>query len=130
MSRKIWIFLIIILILGAASFLTRPVTAGPTNQVVYQTPTARADGRVIYVVQENDSCLRIELLTGVTDEQLRTLNKLDQNCTIRPGQELVIAIITSVASATPNPAITVTPLLPTPTPRRGSGKICIVLFDD
>jgi LysM repeat protein len=117
-------------IAGIAPFAAHPVEAGGHPQVVYQTPTARPDGRVIYVVQANDTCLRIQLLTGATIEQLRTLNKLDQNCTINPGQELLLVVITPVASPTPNPLISPTPLLPTTTPQKGSGQICVTLYND
>jgi len=128
--KKIWILLATLLLLSLFSLLAYPVAASPTTQVVYQTPTARPDGRVIYIVQEGDSCLRIELLTGVTIDTLRTLNKLDQNCTIAPKQELLLMVVTPVASPTPNPDITDTPMLPTPTPMKGSGQICVMLFED
>ncbi len=118
------------MLMGMAALIVHPVTADSPAQAAYQTPTARPDGRVIYVVQGNDTCLRIQLLTGTTIDQLRTLNKLDQNCTINPGQELLLAVITPPATATPNPLISPTPLLPTPTPLKGNGKICVLLYDD
>lgn len=130
MSHKSWIFWIALVILGVVALAAGPVAADSTQQVVYQTPTARPDGRVIYIVQANDSCLRIQLLTGTTIDQLRTLNKLDQNCTINPGQELLLKVVTPAASATPNPLITSTPLLPTPTQIKGNGKICVLLYED
>lgn len=112
------------------AFYTRPAAAEPQPQVVYQTPTARPDGRVVYIVQEGDSCLRIELLTGTKINTLRELNKLDQNCTIIPGKELLLMVVTPVPTATPNPLVTTTPLLPTPTPIKGNGKICVSLYND
>ncbi len=84
----------------------------------------------MYIVQEGDTCLRIQLLTGTTVDTLRTLNRLDQNCTIIPGKELLLMVITPVASATPNPFVTATSQLPTPTPFKGNGKICVLLYDD
>jgi LysM repeat protein len=132
MSSKAWIFWIAIPILGIMVLVARPVPVAADShpQVTYQTPTARPDGRVIYIVQENDTCLRIQLLTNTTIDQIRTLNKLDQNCTINPGQELLLMVVTPAASPTPNPKISPTPLLPTPTPKKGDGKICVILFDD
>ena len=135
MSHKSWILFVPLLLLGAALFLARPVAAGlPPGgvhpQVVYQTPTAQPDGRVVYIVQDSDSCLRIQLLTNVTVEQIRQLNNLDEACTIRPGQELLLTIVTPVASPTPNPQFTATALLPTPTPFNGSGEVCVLLFND
>jgi len=130
MTKKHWFYLVALALLGILPLLAYPVTASPDPQVVYQTPTARPDGRVIYKVQEGDSCLRIELLTGVTIDTLRTLNKLDQNCTVVPGQELLLMIVTPVASATPDPNIAATPEAPTATPQKGSGRICVLLYDD
>ncbi len=108
----------------------RPAAADSQNQVSYQTPTAQPDGRVIYIVQEGDSCLRIQLLTGTTIETLRTLNRLDQDCTVSPGKEMLLAVITPQPSPTTNPNITPTPLLPTPTPFNGNGQICVQLYND
>ncbi len=134
MSHKTWILWsfapIALVLLGITALEPRPVTADAQPQVVYATPTAHPDGRVIYIVQANDTCLRIQLLTGTTIDQLRTLNKLDQNCTINPGQELLLLVVTPAASPTPNPKISPTPLLPTPTLTKGNGKICVTLFND
>ena len=132
MAYKTRIFWIALFLLGTILLVAHPVpvTADTQPQVTYQTPTAQPDGRVIYIVQSNDTCLRIQLLTNVTIDQIRTLNKLDQNCTINPGQELLLMVITPASSPTPNPKISPTPLLPTPTPMKGSGKICVVLFND
>ncbi len=134
MAHKSWILWsvapIALVILGIALLVPNPVAASQQTQVVYQTPTARADGRVIYIVQANDTCLRIQLLTGTTIDTLRTLNKLDQNCTINPGQELLLAVVTPAASPTPNPKLSPTPLLPTPTMPKGNGKICVTLYND
>ncbi len=130
MMQKLWALMIPLLLLGAGLFLTHPVAADALTQVVYQTPTALPDGRVVYVVQEGDTCLRIQLLTGVTIEELRTLNRLDQECTIIPGRELLLAVITPQPTPTPNLNVTPTPLLPTPTPIIGNGQVCILLFND
>lgn len=130
MPHKFWIFLIPLVIFGFFAVLAQPVAADAQLQVLYQTPTAQPDGRVIYKVQDGDSCLRIELLTGVKVDTLRELNKLDQACTINPGQELLLAVVTPAPSPTPNPDMTATPPLPTPTPLKGTGKICVTLYDD
>lgn len=130
MSHKTWIFLLLLLLIGAIALFPQPVDAGPLPQAQYQTPTARPDGRVIYIVQKGDTCSRIYLLTGVTIDTLRTLNKLDQNCTIAPGQELLLLVVTIAPTPTTNPNITSTPLLPTPTPFKGNGKICVLLYND
>jgi hypothetical protein len=135
MSYKFRFCLILFVFFGAALFLARPVTAGTRPgetrpQVLYQTPTAQPDGRVIYRVQPGDSCLRIELLTGTKVEEIISLNRLDPNCTISPDQELILLVVVPEATATPDPDVTPTPLLPTPTPFKGNGEICILLYND
>lgn len=135
MYQKIRILLIPLLLIGAVAGFAYPAAADSQSsetlpQVVYQTPTARPDGQVVYVVQPGDTCLRIQLLTNVTVDQLRALNKLDDGCTLREGQELLLAVITPEATPTQNPKVTPTALLPTPTPFKGNGKICVQLFND
>ena len=130
MKRTTVLLFFILLAAGLLFGLASPASADRPAQVAYQTPTALPDGRVMYKVQAGDSCLRIELLTGVKVEQLRTLNKLDANCSIQPGQELMLALVTPVPTATINGAFTATPLLPTATPKRGTGEVCVVLFAD
>lgn len=129
-SYKPWILFALLLAAGTIAALARPAAADSQYQAQYATPTADIDGRVIYKVVEGDDCTRIYLLTGVEIETLRTLNKLDQSCTINPGQELLLKIIVPEATATPNPNITATPQLPTPTAIRGTGKICVYLYND
>jgi len=130
MSYKPWNILIPLVLLGVIAAFAHPAAATPSLQVQYQTPTAQPDGRVIYIVEDGDSCLRIELLTGVKVDTLRTLNKLDQACTINPGQELLLRVIVPEPTPTTNPDMTSTPPLPTPTPIKGTGKICVMLYND
>jgi LysM repeat protein len=90
------------------------------------------DGRIIYQVLPNDTCLRIEYLYGISDVQLRQLNpKLDANCTLSIGQQLLLGI---GASSNPTPTLgpSPTPLPPTitPTPISGTTQICVSLFND
>jgi hypothetical protein len=98
----------------------------------YQTPTPQPDGRIIYIVKEGDTCLRISLLTGVSTDQIRRLNRLDEACTVAIGQEILLGSGgPAQASATPGPSPTPTPILPTPTPSRsGFAKVCVLLYDD
>ena len=130
MKRNSWYLLFILIAAGLFFSVVSPTLASPQLQAVYKTPTALPDGRVIYKVQPGDSCLRIELLTGVKDEDLRSLNKLDAACSIQPNQELLLALVTIPPTATPNLGVTATPLLPTPTPKVGTGEICVILFAD
>jgi hypothetical protein len=105
--------------------------AGNPGQSVYQTPTPLPDGRVLYVVQPGDTCLRVSLLTGVSIDQLRKLNNLDLNCTIDAGQKLLIALSVSLPPTnTPGPSPTAGPIVPTVTPFRGNGAVCVAVFND
>lgn len=130
MRNRPWSIWIVLILIGAGFLGVGSVNAGAEKQISYATPTAQPDGRVVYIVQDGDTCLRIQLLTGVTIDQLRTLNRLDQACTIIPGRELLLAIITPQPTLTPNPDTTPTPLLPTPTPFFGNGQVCVRLFND
>lgn len=118
-------FLLLRLSFGA---LAAPAAQGQS----YATPTPGPDGRIIYLVQEGDSCLRITLLTGVSMEYLRQTNHLDENCSIVTGQQLVIGIGgPAAASPTPGPSPTPTPLQPTPTPSSGgTAQVCVSLYND
>ncbi len=132
MSHKPYIALILFLFMLGGLITARPLTvnASPQRQVAYQTPTPLPDGRIIYLVEPNDTCLRIQLLTGVTVQQLIIINKLDEACTLTVGKQLILAVITPTSSPTPNPQFTATALLPTPTPFRGTGSICVQLYND
>ncbi len=128
--KKIWFPLFAMLLLaGTALVLTSPVQADNSAQVYYATPTPDADGRILYVVQENDNCLGISLLTGVDINTLRTQNNLDEACSLMVGQKLLLGTVQE-PTATEGPAPTETPVLPTPTAFNGSGQVCIYLFND
>ncbi len=100
-------------------------------QVQYATPTPLPDGRIIYIVQPGDTCIRISLLTGLSVEQIILLNRLDENCQLQEGQQLLLGVGASVnASPTPFFAISPTPSAPTPTPFKGLAEICVQVFDD
>ncbi|KUK46184.1 MAG: hypothetical protein XD73_0950, partial [Anaerolinea thermophila] len=48
----------------------------PLPQAYYYTPTPQADGRIMYTVKANDTCISIALLNGITEDDLRALNNL------------------------------------------------------
>ena len=107
-----------------------PARAAPSIQIPIYTPTPQPDGRIIYIVQANDTLLGISLLTGVPIEELRALNNLTSD-TIFEGEELLLGLggpaeITPTAGPTP----TSTAILPTPSPRPGFGTLCILVFND
>jgi hypothetical protein len=132
MKRKLFLVAGFLSLLSIFSFIVTAQALPPSQLPQFATPTPGADGRIIYIVRENDSCLRIQLLTGVPVEQLRVLNRLDENCTVTVGQELVIGIGAGTSSEQPTagPAPTETPSQPTPTPLPGNATVCILLYND
>jgi LysM repeat protein len=102
----------------------------PQFQVPVYTPTPLPDGRIIYIVQANDTLLRISLISGVSVEELRGMNNL-VNDIIVPGQELLLGFGgPAETTITPGPTPTPTVEIPTPTPEPGTGNLCILLFND
>jgi hypothetical protein len=119
--------LISLLLLG----LWLPANAAPNMQQLIPTPTPGADGRIIYIVKPGENCISVAALNGITVEQLRQLNsKLDQNCTLIEGQELLIGIISLAGTPTAGPSPTPAPPTPSPTPFTGTTEICVLLFND
>jgi hypothetical protein len=108
------------------------VAASPVDQVAFPSPTPGPDGRIIYIVKAGETCTQISLLYGVSVEFIRTTNLLDQNCTLREGQALMIGVgAASGGSPTPGPSPTPTPVLPSATPSvGGTAKVCVLVFDD
>ena len=107
--------------------------SSPSQIGQFQTPTAGADGRIIYTVRDGDSCQRIALLHNIDVNQLRALNPaLDEDCIVVVGQQLMIGIggPANAPTFTPGPSPTPTQALPTPTPFNGTTEICVLLFED
>jgi hypothetical protein len=129
MTKKILIALTLLFAVSFALWYSMPASASSQPQQI-ASPTPDENGRVIYIVQENDTCLSIALrfLNGDTN-LLRQLNNLDEECLIRPGQELLLGLY-EAPTATPGPSPTPTIMVPTPTPYPGSGEICVRLFMD
>lgn len=98
------------------------------SQAFYYTPTPGSDGRILYTVKENDTCISIALKNGISEQQLRELNNLQADDCMRiiPGQQLLIGV---KQENTPIPTSAV-PVTPSPTPVKGYGAICILLFND
>jgi hypothetical protein len=109
-----------------------PVSASPAQQVAFPSPTPGPDGRIIYIVKAGETCTQISLLYGVSVEYIRSTNLLDQNCTLRAGQALMIGVgAPSGGSPTPGPSPTPTPVVPTATPSSGgTAQVCVLVFDD
>jgi hypothetical protein len=131
MIRRFWMALSLALAVLCLLALLGPALPVARAQAVYQTPTPGPDGRIIFVVRAGDTCLSISLMTGVSLDTLRRLNNLKPECIITTGQKLLLGLAgPAEPTATPGPAPTATPLLPSPTPFKGTGEICIVAFED
>lgn len=125
-------FFVLLILLSLLLFgLWLPASAAPNPLQQNPTPTPGADGRILYIVQPGDSCIRVATLNGISVEQLRQLNsKLDENCTLIAGQELLIGLVSVAGTPTAGPSPT--PSLPTvtPTPLTGTTEVCVLLFED
>ena len=131
MTRKILALLfglvMVALVLLAVDF---PAAAAPLPQAYYQTPTAGADGRILYTVKSGDSCTSISLLNNIPMDQLRKLNNITgADCPVIVGQKLLLATV-QTATAPAGPVPTTTPLQPSPTSYNGNASVCIMLFED
>ena len=103
-------------------------SAAPDAQFVTATPGP--DGRILYIVVEGDSCLQVALLHGITVQQLRQFNtRLDENCTLSVGQQLVVGLAQAEAP-TAGPAPTLPSPTVTATPVSGTTEVCVLLFND
>jgi LysM repeat protein len=104
--------------------------AAPAMQIPIYTPTPGPDGRIIYIVKANDTLLSISLITGVPVDKLKSLNNLTSD-TIYEGQKLLLGLAgPPEVTITAGPPPTVTPILPTNTPKPGRGTLCIILYND
>lgn len=134
MNKKASLFLTFLLAIGLLMAVIVPVSnsalAAAEPQSIVFTPTPGADGRILYIVQAQDTCMTIALryLNGDVDK-LRELNNLDTDCVIIPNQELLLGTHLEPTS-TPGPSPTPTQPPPTATPFAGNGEICIMLYDD
>lgn len=118
--------LALLLVLHRGSVLASP----PAQLTPFLTPTPGPDGRILYIVQPNDTLLRISLISGVPLEELRGLNNLTGD-NIIVGDELLLGLGgPSQVSPTPGPSPTPTIAVPTPTRLPGTGSLCILLYED
>jgi hypothetical protein len=134
MKAKRIAILLIVSFLAGSFLLSLPGLFGSPRvlaEAFYYTPTPGPDGKIIYIVRENDSCLSISLKNGVSGDQIAQLNQLkpsecEPGATLEPGRQLILAVV----EVLPTPTFTSTPSGPTPTPFNGNGKACFILFED
>lgn len=125
LSFIILLIFVLLLFLG----ISLPVGAAPLAQG-FQTATPQPDGRILYFVQEGDSCSSVALKHGIGIAQLRQFNtRLDENCTLTINQQLVVGLAV-LEGPTPGPAPTSLPPTATTTPVSGTTEVCVFLFDD
>lgn len=133
-ARKLYYLLGSILV-GLSLFLFGtylPGQAAPPAQFTpFPTPTPGTDGRIIYIVQANDSWWRIAAIYAIDLNELLSLNDATNETILLEGEEVLLGF-GGPAETTPTfgPAPTATSRLPTPTPQPGSGTLCVILFDD
>lgn len=130
-TKTLPLFLLILIILGLSlSALRLPASAQGTP---YQTPTPNPNGDIIFKVRPGDSCTSISLLTNVPIDTIKSLNSLDDTCSLMEGQDIVIGRVEPVVltqTAMPTPTIPPQLITPTVTPSPGTATICVVLFHD
>lgn len=119
---------VILLLLGSSLV----VKAAPQAQFTpFPTPTPGTDGRIIYIVQANDSWWRIAAIYAIDLNELLRLNDATSETILVEGAEVLLGF-GGPAEVTPTfgPSPTPEPSLPTPTPLPGSGTLCVILFND
>jgi LysM domain. len=120
--------LVVLALFFLGILLPLSASAAPARQFVTATPGP--DGRILYTVVAGDSCLQVAFLHGITVPQLRQFNtRLDENCTLTVGQQLVVGLVSS-SVATAGPAPTLPSPTVTATPVSGTTEVCVLLFDD
>ena len=128
-SKRFFLLFILLSLLLLGLWL--PASAAPNLQQQISTPTPGPDGRIIYIVPPGGTCTQVAFLNGISVEQLRLLNtKLDENCTLIEGQELLIGMVLVAGTPTAGPSPTPAPPTVTATPFTGTTEICILLFED
>lgn len=123
--------LLFIFILLISSISYRTVAAPQAQWTVFPTPTPGADGRIIYIVQKDETLWRISAITGVPIDTLRELNNLGPDELPREGQELLIGFAGPAGGVTTQgPLPSLAPVTPTPTSSPGWGTLCVLLYND
>jgi hypothetical protein len=109
-----------------------PAAAAPQAQFTpFPTPTPGTDGRILYIVQANDSWWRIAAIYAIDLNDLLRLNDATSETVLLEGEEVLLGFGgPSEVTPTPGPSPTPTSSRPTPTPLPGSGTLCVILYND
>jgi hypothetical protein len=124
--------------LGSTGLLLALTVASATAQqggalqgTGFSTPTPGPDGKIIYIVQQDDALWTIAALSGKSVEELMALNGIQPGDFLSPGMQLLLGVAgPAQPTAAPNAQPTATRLAPTPTAEFGTGEICVLLFLD
>lgn len=131
-SWRIWLGLSLVSSIMILISIRMPASAAPPAQFTpFPTPTPGTDGRIIYIVQANDSWWRIAAIHAIDLNELLRLNDATNETILIEGEEVLLgfggpAEVTPTAGPRPTP----TSSLPTPTPQPGSGTLCVILYND
>jgi hypothetical protein len=129
MKTRLPLFVVFVLVLLLFLGISLPVSAAPYTQG-FATATPGPDGRILYIVQAEDTCSGVALKHGISVVQLRQFNtRLDEDCTLTVGQQLTVGL-----SLATGPTAGAAPTLPSPTitatPVSGTTEVCVLLFND
>lgn len=132
MNRRILLGACLLGLLLFGTSQNHQTLAAPQAQLtVFPTPTPGPDGKIIYIVQPNDTLWRISAITGVKIETIRELNNLGVNDIIMPGDKLLIGYAgPSIGVPTAGPIPTRGVVTPSPTAPPGWGILCVLLYND
>jgi hypothetical protein len=128
--------LALVILLGMILNLARPAGftahAAPQAQPTpFLTPTPGGDGRIRYIVKDDDTLWRIAAIAGITLEELMALNGIQPGDYINPGMELILGTGgPAVPTAEVGRRATEAQPTATATPISGTGDICVLLFRD
>ena len=132
LRSKIKIFWLGLGLVGMMLLLLIPASAAPSAQFTpFPTPTPGTDGRIVYIVQANDSWWRIAAIYAIDLNYILRLNDATSETVLLEGEEVLLGFggpseVTPTFGPSPTPA----PSLPTPTPQPGSGTLCVILYND
>lgn len=129
-ARHSALLVLAVLLFAAGILTTAPAAAGPALQETPQaTPTAGADGRILYMVLAGDTQWGIAAKFGIVLQTLQSLNGWNGDEVVVEGQ-MVLLGLASEQQATPTLGPT-SEVVATLTPETGgAGSICVLLFDD
>jgi hypothetical protein len=136
MVKRSWNTLALVLCAAGLAFLllgsALPGLAAPPAQFTpFPTPTPGPDGRIVYIVQSNDSWWRIAAVFNIDLDQLLEVNAATRDTVLVEGKEILLGFGgPSEVVPTLGPSPTPAPQRATPTAQPGSGSLCVLVYND